>query len=175
MPANDDLVAELFTTTRHDGRTRFQQLLDGDLLTRTHTFEGRVPDPPYKIPNNGRTTAMTASTPTHDAARRQVADAISSHEAPDRLVDLIVLDHDRDNLGPNGGVSNRILAFTVVDGVKVPVVIQVYADERIDEVTEKFIAEAETERTRQERYEEFLASQPVEASAIESGAAPTEG
>ncbi len=39
-------------------------------------------------------------------------------------------------------------------------------------MTEKFIVQAEAERTRQERYAEFLATQPVDASAIESGAAP---
>lgn len=111
---------------------------------------------------------MTASTPIQTKARNAVADDIVD------WVGLTVIDHERDNEGPRGGVSNRILAFATVDGAKVPVVVQVYADERIDELTEEFITRTEAERTRQDRYEEFLASQPIEATAaaIEPGGDP---
>lgn len=100
----------------------------------------------------------TPSTPRHRKARNKVADKLVKALPATLKGKVALVDHDPDSKGPLGGVSNRIFAFVEVDGAQVPVVVQVYADERIDAVAETFMRTFEADRANQERIAEFLAS-----------------
>lgn len=93
----------------------------------------------------------------YEIIRTAVADGIAG-KPTDALDEIILVEREDNSVGPLGGVSSRLffLAFVDADEDPVPVMVNVYADERIDLALDRLIAVEEAKVARSKSIDKIV-------------------